>query len=122
MHVGDQGTIYDDSLFLFYEMEDVLSGIMAVHEDNFAYCGIKKFHKTVIDNFKQKFSISKVESGIFKYVGLQEIQTREGVTVNQELYVNTVKQIPWTASCRDQKAAELTSEEKSNSSLGGQML
>ena len=121
--LGAKVSRYDSSLFLFHEKQGVLSGIMAVHVDDFAYCGNSTFHQTVIEEIKKRFSISKVESGIFNYVGLQVAQRREGITVNQDLYINTIEPLPWTSSRREQKTADLTSDEKKQlKRLGGQML
>ena len=96
--LGAKVSMYDSSLFLFHEKEGVLTGILSVHVGDFAYCRNAKFHKTVIEEVKKRFSISKVESGIFNYVSLQVTQTREGITVNQDLHISTIEPLPWTSS------------------------
>ena len=56
-------------------------------------------------------------------MGLQVAQRREGITVNQNLYINTIEPLPWTSSHREQKTADLTSDEKKQlKRLGGQIL
>ena len=69
--LGAKVSMADSSLFLFHEEQGDLSGIMTVHADDFVYCGNAKFHHTVIEEVKKRFSISKVEHGMFNYVGLQ---------------------------------------------------
>ena len=83
--LGAKVSRYDSSLFLFHDNQGVLIGLLAVHVHDFAYCGNAKFHKTVIEEIKKRFSISKSESGIFNYMGLQVTQMRAGITVNQDL-------------------------------------
>ena len=96
--LGAKVSMCYSSLFLFHEKQGVLSGIMVVHVYDFAYCGNKNFHRTVLKVIKKIISISKVESGIFNQVGLQVAQRKEGMTINQDLYIKTIQPLPWTLS------------------------
>ena len=114
---------YDNCLFLFHEKPGVLSGLVVVHVDDFAYCGNEKFRLNVIDEMKRKFKISKEECRSFKYVGLQVSQTQEGISVSQDTYIQEIQPIPLCRSRGEQKTYEIDDQEKKQlKCLGGQMM
>ena len=56
--------------FLRHDKGGKLIGITVVHDDDFAYCGNKNFHKVVTDESKTTFKIGHEANGSFKYLGL----------------------------------------------------
>ena len=121
--LGAKVSLYDNSFFLFHKEPGILTGLIAVHVDDFAYCGNEEFHSTVIEKVKNKFSISKVESSMFKYVGLDVIQTSDEVIVNQDCYIRNIEPIVKQTSGVVCRGSGLSEDERSElKCLGGQML
>ena len=83
-------SIYDNALFLWHDANRNLIGILAMHVDDFVFCGNKLFKKEVIAVLKEKFKVGTHESGTFKYLGLNVNQSKNGITVDQDLYASSM--------------------------------
>ena len=90
--LGGKVSLYDQSLFLWHE-DDQLVGIIVAHVDDFTYCGTSKWHEGVMEEVMKEFKISKRGKGAFKYVGLNIEQTNEAIFVDQALYIKGLKEI-----------------------------
>ena len=49
---------FDNALFLWHDDEGVLEGILAIHVDDFVYCGTSSWLKDVIKNIPRHSKIS----------------------------------------------------------------
>ena len=82
---GVQNSKYDETLFV-WEYEEKLNEVMAVHVDDFLYCGSNEFELRVVTVLKTKFLTSKVESETFTHlhVGLEVKQCEDCITLHQQ--------------------------------------
>ena len=71
LQLGGKISSYDKALFMWYDENCGLIGILVIHVDDFAFCGNKYFEDKVIGSLKNKFKISTHESGSFKYLGIE---------------------------------------------------
>ena len=88
--LGVQSSKYDEAVF-FWKNEGKLNGVMAVHVDDFLYCGSKEFELKVITVLKTKFLTSKVESETFTHLGLEVKQTEDCITLHQQNYIEEIE-------------------------------
>ena len=125
LKLGGIVSTYDNALYFWFDSSEgnSLFGILVTHVDDFAFCGNKKFHDSVIKDLKMAFRISVHEAGSFKYLGLTINQNNNGVSIHQDSYVSSLSpiSIPHERYCmRDE---ELTQEEKAElKRFSGQML
>ena len=103
---------FDNALFLWHDDEGVLEGILAIHVDDFVYCGTSSWLKDVIKNIVTIFKISKSAQGCFPYLGLNVIQTRDSVLIDQCKYVDESKKIVLEAGKQLKKDEKLNEKEK----------
>ena len=114
---------YDNALFLWYNEEGVIDGILAVHVDDFVYCGTSSWLKFVVKNIIATFKISKSAQGCFAYLSLNIIQTRSSVFVDQYKYVEELKKVSLDTVRALQKDAKLNEKEKKElRRISGQLL
>ena len=121
--LGGKTSLYDEAMFLWHNEECVIWGLIVIHVDDFIYAGTAQWNKEVIGHVMRKFKISAHASGTFRYVGLNVVQTTEGICIDQRAYVENLKAIdtaPGRLECKDEP---LTAEEKSQlRSVSGQLL
>ena len=117
-----KASAYDNALFLWHN-ERKLYGILAMHVDDFEFCGDKIFQKEVIEVLKAEFNVGSHEYGSsFKYLGLEISQTKGKIQINQNLYKSTISPIEISKSRALRKDDELSKEEKKEMRrLSGQM-
>ena len=84
---------YDNALFLWHDDNEKLFGMLVNHVDDFVFCRNARFQTEVIEQLKSIFKVGIYANGLFKYVGLNVIQSDTSTLVNQELYILTVKEI-----------------------------
>ena len=84
---------YDSVLFLWHDAIGILMDILAMHIDDFVFCGNDLFQKNVIVELKKIFRFGIHESGTFKFWGLGVKQTKDGITIHQNLYVSSISPI-----------------------------
>ena len=83
---------HDKALFI-WRVQGVVEGYMAVHVDDFLWCGSKQFETKVIEKMKSIFKISKENSVAFKYLGLNVKQSDNALLLSQNSYVETIQPI-----------------------------
>ena len=88
--LGVQSSTYDETLF-FWKHEGKLNGVMAVHVDEFLYCGPKEIELKVITVLKTKCLISKVESETFTHLGWEVKQSEDCITFHQQNYIEEIE-------------------------------
>lgn len=114
---------YDNALFLWHNATDDLIGILAIHVDDFIFCGNDLFQKNVIRELKKIFKIGKHESGTFKFLGLNVKQTKNRIIIDQNLYASAISPIDIKKGRSLRKNDELSRDEKTElKRLTGQMM
>ena len=81
------------------------------HVDDLLYAGTPKFHRNIIQSITSKFKISRVDSGVFNYLGWQVCQLDGCITVDQLQYGEKVAPVVISPR-RKQYAETLLSEEE----------
>lgn len=76
------------------------------------YCGTLSWHKNVIEQIVRLFKISKKEKGTFQYIGLNIEQNGNEIYVDQQPYIDGLKEIQIDSAQKKQLNAKLTEEEK----------
>ena len=110
-------------MYIWHTDDYGLEGLIVTHVDDFVFGGTDKWHENVIDKVTTRFKISAQSTGSFKYVGLNVVQTTEGVFIDQQTYVQSLMPITLSAERLSEKDDLLTSEEKSQlRSVSGQLL
>ena len=113
-------SVFDKSVFLWHKNNQLI-GLMAMHVDDFQYCGTEEWQGQVIQRFKETFKISKDEKGSFKYIGLEVEQTDGEVFVDQIPYCHQLEETQMKSG--GNKDLPLEEHEKSTlRSLCGQVL
>ena len=89
LKAGGKISIHDLALYIWYDEENAsLQGILGSHVDNFVYCGGKKWQESIKVSLSA-FKISSQTNTSFQYLGLNVVQTSEGVLVDQIAYIST---------------------------------
>ena len=87
-------TLVGDECLLYFHIEKKLVGIVELHVDDFQGAGSDWFEKHVMDAIENKFKLSKRESQIFKYTGIDVMTKPDGsIEINQEAYKDTLETI-----------------------------
>ena len=82
-----------DKAFFNWKKDGILQGMMAVHVDDFIWCGTSDFEKCIIDPIRATFKISKEHKKVFRYLGV-DLQQRPGmVQLDQNSYVDSIQPI-----------------------------
>ena len=115
---------YDNSLFIWHQLcdkEKVFTGIIALHVDDFKFCGTSSWEEAVIRPLCDTFKISSRNRMSFRYVGINVNQTKRGIVIDQNHYIQKVEEVDIDG--RRDKDEQLTPEEiTSLKSLSGQLL
>jgi hypothetical protein len=122
LSTGGIKSAIDDALFMWFD-ESKLIGHLACHVDDMNYTGSDLWNETVVKAVKEKFNISSEAEGSFKYIGLNILQGKNAITIDQNTYITSLEEIPISKDRSKQKNDTLTKDEKSKlRSLSGQML
>ncbi|XP_064093862.1 uncharacterized protein LOC135206376 [Macrobrachium nipponense] len=93
-----------------------------MHVDDFLWGGIKKFESVVIAQIRNHFQVREQSNAIFRYIGLDIVQNKHGVTLNQNEYSKSLESVTLSAERGLNKNMECNEEEKVNfRSLVGQL-
>ena len=109
---------YDNALFLWHDAVANLMGILVMHVNDFIFNGKDPFQTNVISEYKRIIKVGTHENGSFKFFRLGTKQTKDGVTIHQNLYASSI-------SLKDnerkvlKKNDELSQEEKTDKKLTG---
>ena len=111
----------DNSLF-FWHVDDILQGIICVYVDDFLFGGTQLFLDTIIKKLINKFRIGSSAKITFTYVGINFNAYNDGLTMDQDHYINSLTTIPISTARATEKNCDLTKEEKKTfRTLIGQM-
>ena len=76
----------DPSIF-YYNKNDRLSGLTAIHVDYFLWSGDEFFSEHIIPQLSKIFAIRKVSKNVFRYLGSDLRQHKEFITLDQIKFV-----------------------------------
>ena len=80
----------DPSIF-YYHKNDKLSGLIAIHADDFLRSGDEFFSEHIIPQLSKIFIIGKVSKNVFRYLGLDLRQNKQFITLDQIHYINSLQ-------------------------------
>jgi hypothetical protein len=82
-----------DDAFFYLSMNGELAGLCILHVDDFLLGGNSYFYSLVKSKLIGKFTFGKIEIEKFKFTGLNVQQTEEGISVDQNEYIQSIKPI-----------------------------
>ena len=85
---------YDYAVFMWFDSNGNLAGIMAIHVDDIIYGGSKQFHSEVICKLRSIFTIGLEEDTNLRYLGLDITQDYKGIHVSTKDYGMSLKELP----------------------------
>ena len=116
-------SVYDDAMFIWHCKNGALAFILVTHVDDFIYCGKSEWVSKVIGHIRAVFRISNESQGAFRYTGLNVVQTKEGILVDQHNYIRSLESVDLSKQRLARKDEDLTTAERTRiRSLGGQLL
>ncbi len=104
--LGFKVSDYDSGLFFYLDKEGNLLGLIGLHVDDFLHSGGKIFNEKILTLVLNAFKIGKSESNKFMYTGFQLTQDEQGITLDQDCYVDGIK-IPDTDPTRMKQTQEM---------------
>ena len=84
---------YNNALFLWHDATGNLTGILAMHLDDFIFCENYTFQRNVFSELKRIFKVGADENETFKFWGLDVKQTKNGITIDQNVYASSISPI-----------------------------
>ena len=103
-----------DNSFFFWHVEGVLEGAICLYVDDFLFTGTQNFVETIINNLMKKFKIGSTGKVNFTYVGLRVNSYTDGLTVDQEHYIESIHTIPISKERLLEKESQLNKRELAN--------
>ena len=96
---------------------------MCIHVNDILLAGTRSFHTSVVAHFKRKVLIgSSSESCSFKYLGINIVQTVDGIGLHQKEYVDAISEITLSCEHASRRMDNLQKEEMADyRSLIGQL-
>ena len=88
------------SLFLWYDQDKQLRGLMAVHVDDFLCKGSHKFLASLISKIENAYTVGKEESHNFRYVGLNIQCVNSNISVDQFSYIKGLNKVEINSSAK----------------------
>ena len=97
---------------LFYMIKDgKLIGLVGIHVDDFFYAGTKEFIDQIMPKVLGIFKVGKQESKQFMYTGFMFKQDKNGITIDQDKYVDDAKPPKVDTSMIKDKSREMNQDE-----------
>ena len=97
---------------LFYVFKDgILIGMVALHVDDFLHAGDKYFSEIIMPQVLSAFKVGKAESREFMYTGFYLKQQQDGISFDQQKYVDNVKIPDIDVKRIDDRKRDMTQEE-----------
>ena len=97
----------DPAIFYWLRSEGEVTGILASHVDDFIWGGSEYFTQMVIPDIRSSFLIGKEENEEFHFLGLDITQKDDIIVLDQQSYVNNLRQIEIDKTRRSQRHANL---------------
>ena len=112
LKLGVSISTYDQGLFYWHSSKG-LEGILVCFVDDLLWGGSQTFEDKIIMKLRNIFDISKENSRIFKYIGIDLKQNSDfSVVINQSSYLKSVNPISISKERQLQKKEALTKVEK----------
>ena len=108
--LGCKKSYYDPSLFSKVDQQ-VCSGILVSHIDDFLHAGDLSFDESVTKKLCSRFLSGKNVETEFKYTGYQITQSDAGIIMDQNSYIAEIPTVALSANREMQKNEHLNSEE-----------
>ncbi len=89
--LGFKKSTYDSGFFYIHNENGDLEGVIGIHVDDFIHCGTQKFNREILPKVLNAFQMGKSESETFMYTRFMIKQDDQGITLDQEKYVEGVK-------------------------------
>jgi hypothetical protein len=109
--LGGKVSKFDKAFFIWHDTDGKLRGIIALHVDDFVFCGRSEWLVNVINKLMTVFKISKSSQGCFRYLGLNVKQTSGGIYIDQHDYVDEIDHVVIDQGRVLQKDAPLNKKE-----------
>ena len=111
----------DPSLFV-WKRRGKTQGVICIHVDDFLYTGTADFYKWIISKLRSKFLVGSSDSVTFIYVGLRIKSYKDGLTVDQNQYIDGLEMIPISKTRAAEKSDCINDTEKHKyRALNGQL-
>ena len=111
----------DPSLFV-WKRRGKTQGVICIHVDDFLYTGTADFYKWIISKLRSKFLVGSSDSVTFTYVGLRIKSYKDGLTVDQNQYIDGLEMIPISKTRAAEKSDCINDTEKHKyRALNGQL-
>ena len=101
----------DNALFYWYHSNQ-LHGIMTVHVDDIYWAGSEIFQEMVIIKLKNVFEISREKQDSFIYLGLRVNHFFDKITIDQDAYIQNIKEIEINRERKIDKDSAINFDEK----------
>ncbi len=112
---GFRATELDPAVFFMVNQNGEVIGIVGVHVDDFIHAGTMEFNEKVITPLMNAFQVGKNEKGSFMYTGFKINQSKYGIMLDQNAYVEkNLKVQPLEPSRARQKNSPLSEGELSD--------
>ena len=108
--LGVTQCLADKAIFFWYT-DNKLGGIIALYVDDFLYAGSQHFIDSIIKKLMTIFKIGSTGSGSFTYVGYRLNTYQDGITLDQEQYINSIKDVYLSKKRKIDKTCILTKKE-----------
>ena len=113
---------FDNCLFLWFDENGKLYGMLISHVDDFAFSGTEEFHRNVIVVLVASLKVGSYEKDCFQYLGLQFQQSYKGISIHQTKYIDSIEPVVLENQRLKDDAKELTPDELMGlKRLSGQM-
>lgn len=83
----------DQAVFVWDDPSGALSGVIAIHVDDFIYGGTQSFQDCVISKLRLIFQIGLEESSGMKYLGLMIAQSSSGISISVDSYCQSLAEV-----------------------------
>ena len=94
IEAGSKKCIVDPAMYLSFsevDNERRIDGIVLTHVDDLMHGGTKNFENNFMHIVKNSFVFSEEESERFRYIGMNMVQEKNGITVDQNHYIQLLE-------------------------------
>ena len=85
--------IKTDPAAFYYYHNGILSGIFLMHVDDFLWGGTEWFENCIVAKVRNHFKVVEQNGNVFKYIGMNIEQQKNGVIVHQNEFCKTLEAI-----------------------------
>ena len=93
VHLGCFQSTLDKAIFMYYDQNGNLEGVLLIHVDDLLCGGSPSFFENIIDKLTQKYEVSKHQFGMLDYLGLSIIQEGDSIVISQHNYTQNTLEV-----------------------------